>query len=106
MSLESAPAQADGVPSPSSVESPEQKLEALRAYVRQLGSALVCYSGGIDSALVLAVAHEQLDARALGITAVSASLPAREREDARRFAQQIGARHELVESHEIERPGY
>ena len=35
------------------------KLEALRRYVRQLGSALICYSGGIDSALVLAVAHEQ-----------------------------------------------
>jgi pyridinium-3,5-biscarboxylic acid mononucleotide sulfurtransferase len=90
----------------SSTADAEAKLEALRAYLRQLGSALVCYSGGIDSALVLAVAHEQLGARALGITAVSASLPARELDDALSFTRQIGARHELVQSHEIERPGY
>jgi uncharacterized protein len=83
-----------------------EKLDALRDYLRQLGSALVCYSGGIDSALVLAVAHEQLPGRAVAITAVSASLPAREREEAARFAQQLGARHEFVESHEMERPGY
>lgn len=91
-------------PSPSAA--PEQKLAALREYLRHLGSALICYSGGIDSALVLAVAHEQLGERAIAITAVSASLPARERDDAARFAQQLGARHEFVESREIERPGY
>jgi uncharacterized protein len=86
--------------------SPEEKLAALREYLRHLGSALICYSGGIDSALVLAVAHEQLGERAIAITAVSASLPAREREEAARFTQQLGARHEFVESREIERPGY
>src|SRR6185436_14678202 len=83
-----------------------EKLDALREYLRQLDSALVCYSGGIDSALVLAVAHEQLQNRAVAITAVSASLPAREREEAARFAQQLGARHEFIESHEMDRPGY
>jgi pyridinium-3,5-biscarboxylic acid mononucleotide sulfurtransferase len=85
---------------------PEQALEALRAFVRGLGSALVCYSGGIDSALVLAIAHEQLGERAAGMTAVSPSLAPSEREGATRFAASIGARHYLVESHEIERPGY
>jgi uncharacterized protein len=82
------------------------KLEALRALMRQLGSALICYSGGIDSALVLAVAHEQLQAKALGITAVSPSLAPSEREEAGRFAQTLGARHQFVDSHEIDRPGY
>jgi len=82
------------------------QLEALRNYIRQLGSALICYSGGIDSALVLAVAHEQLQNRAVAITAVSPSLPPREREEAARFAEQLGARHEFVESHEMARPGY
>jgi uncharacterized protein len=71
-----------------------------------MGSALVCYSGGIDSALVLAVARRALGDRALGLTAVSDSLSASEREDAVRLAASMGAKHLLVESHEIERDGY
>jgi pyridinium-3,5-biscarboxylic acid mononucleotide sulfurtransferase len=71
-----------------------------------MGSVLVCYSGGVDSALVLAVAHEVLGDRAVGMTAVSPSLAPFEKEAAVSIAKQIGARHELVESHEIERPGY
>jgi uncharacterized protein len=89
-----------------SVTSPLERLEHLRACIRDLGSALVCYSGGVDSALVLAVAHEVLGARAIGMTAVSPSLAPFEKEAAVAIAGQIGARHELVESHEIERPGY
>jgi uncharacterized protein len=69
-------------------------------------SVLVCYSGGIDSALVLAVAHEELGAHAIGMTAVSPSLAPFEKEAAVAVAKQIGARHELVASREIERPGY
>jgi uncharacterized protein len=71
-----------------------------------MGSVLVCYSGGIDSALVLAVATTELGERAVGMTAVSASLPASEREDAARIAAGLGASHRFVDSHEIERPGY
>jgi uncharacterized protein len=71
-----------------------------------MGSALVCYSGGVDSAFVLAVAHDTLGPRAIGMTAVSPSLAPFEKEAAISVARQIGARHELVESHEIERPGY
>lgn len=71
-----------------------------------MGSALVCYSGGVDSALVLAVAHEVLGARAIAMTAVSPSFAPFEKQAAIAIAKQIGARHELVESHEIDRPGY
>src|SRR5579871_2491243 len=74
--------------------------------MRDLGSVLVCYSGGVDSAFVLAVAHQVLGPRAVGMTAVSPSLAPFEKEAAVAVARQIGARHELVESHEIERPGY
>jgi uncharacterized protein len=72
----------------------------------QLGSALVCYSGGVDSAFVLAVATEVLGPRAVGMTAVSPSLAPFEKEAASSIALQIGARHELVDSHEIDRPDY
>jgi uncharacterized protein len=67
---------------------------------------LVCYSGGIDSAFVLAVAHQELGARAIGMTAVSPSLSDGEKADAARIAQKLGAEHRFVESHELERPGY
>ena len=82
------------------------KLERLRSILRDMGSVLVCYSGGIDSAFVLAVAHEVLGARAIGMTAVSPSLASFERTDAVRIAKQIGARHELVDSSEIEDENY
>ena len=88
------------------VVSPDPQLERLRATVREMGSALVCYSGGVDSALVLAVAHEALGARAIAMTAVSPSFAPFEKEAAIAIAKQIGARHELVDSHEIDRPGY
>jgi uncharacterized protein len=86
--------------------SAQESLDRLRALFRTMGSALVCYSGGVDSALVLAVAHEVLGPRAVGMTAVSPSLAPFEKEAAVAVAKQIGARHELVESREIERPGY
>ena len=67
-----------------------------------MSSVLVCYSGGVDSALVLAVAHEVLGERCIGMTAVSPSLAPFEKEEAIAIAQAIGARHELVDSNEIE----
>jgi pyridinium-3,5-biscarboxylic acid mononucleotide sulfurtransferase len=81
-------------------------LDALRHNLRSLGSVLVCFSGGIDSALVLAVAYEQLGERALGLTAVSPSLAAREREAAASLAAQLGGRHQFIDSNELARQGY
>ena len=86
--------------------SDHEKLQKLRDVLRGMGRVLVCYSGGVDSAFVLAVAHQVLGPSALGMTAVSPSLAPYEKEAAVAVARQIGARHELVPSHEIERPGY
>ncbi|MCK6590690.1 MAG: ATP-dependent sacrificial sulfur transferase LarE [Polyangiaceae bacterium] len=82
------------------------KLDALRARFRELGSVLVCYSGGVDSAFVLAVAHAELGPHAVGMTAVSPSLAPAEKEEAVSIARAIGADHRLVESHEIDDPSY
>jgi len=81
-------------------------LDRLRDLFAGMSSALVCFSGGVDSAFVLAVAHEVLGSRAIGMTAVSPSLAPEERALAIEVAQQIGARHELVESHEIDDESY
>jgi uncharacterized protein len=83
-----------------------EKLAALRARLRELGSALVCYSGGVDSAFVLAVAHEELGRRAIGMTAVSPSLLPLELEEASAVARALGADHRVVESREIDDPDY
>ena len=74
--------------------------------IRGMASVLVCYSGGVDSAFVLAVAHKILGEKCIGMTAVSPSLAPFELEDAVHIARGIGARHELVESHEIEDESY
>ena len=86
--------------------SPEEQLSALRRLLRDLDSVLVCYSGGIDSAFVLAVAHAELGERAIGMTAVSPSLSESEKNDAARIARTLGAAHRFVASNELARPGY
>lgn len=82
------------------------KLDALRHIVRGYGSALVAFSGGADSALVLKVAVDELGARARAMTAISPTMARRERDRAAAFAREVGATLDLVESHELERPGF
>lgn len=84
----------------------EHKLHRLREITRGCGSVLVAYSGGVDSALVMLVAHQELGARALACIGVSPSYPQRELRDALKLAGQIGVPHRLVDTREHTLPGY
>jgi uncharacterized protein len=86
--------------------SDEVKLAALRERVRAESRLLVAYSGGVDSALVAAVAAQELGERAVAVTAVSASLPRSERAAARAFASAHGIAHVEVATDELDRPEY
>lgn len=82
------------------------RLSELRAKVRGLGSALVAFSGGVDSTFLLTIAVEELGEKAVALTALSASVAPDEREEAEALARRIGARHLLVESKELDDPRY
>jgi uncharacterized protein len=79
----------------------EQKYSHLRDELRGLGSALIAFSGGIDSTLLLKVAHDTLGERAVAATADSQTYPREELEEARRLAAQIGCRHLVVQTDEL-----
>jgi uncharacterized protein len=82
--------------------SQDGKLALLEDLIGRMESVLVAFSGGIDSTLVLKVAHRTLGPRAIAVTAVSSTLPAIELEAARRAAREINARHLLIETDQLQ----
>lgn len=87
-------------------ESAQRKLSELRRLLQEMPSALVCYSGGVDSAFLLKVAHDALGTSLHALTAVSPSLAIRELALAKGLALDLGVQHILVETNELSREGY
>lgn len=82
------------------------KLDRLRAILRGCGSALVAYSGGVDSALVMVVAHQELGDQALACIGISPSYPTREMRAAVELAQELGISYRLINTEEYLDPNY
>jgi uncharacterized protein len=84
----------------------EAKQRDLERILRELGRALVAFSGGLDSGYLLHVAREVLGDSVVALTARSASYPERELEEASAFCRARGIRHLIIDSHEVENPSY
>ena len=78
------------------------KAAAAREALGKRDGVLVAFSGGVDSSVVAALAHDALGERAVACTAKSETLPEAELDDARRVAEEIGIAHELVEFSELD----
>lgn len=83
-----------------------EDLARLESTLRRYGPTITAFSGGVDSTLVAVVAARVHGERALAVTGVSPSLAESERAFASRVAAELGLRHRLVDTHEIERAGY
>ncbi len=91
---------------PEAVPSVSTKEQTLRRILRDMNSAIIAYSGGIDSAYLAVVAADELGDRALAVTGESPSYPDFQRQDALAVVEQFSIPHEFVNTEEIHDPNY
>ncbi|MBO7654173.1 MAG: ATP-dependent sacrificial sulfur transferase LarE [Kiritimatiellae bacterium] len=84
----------------------DTKLKLLRERLRGIGSAVVAFSSGVDSTFLLRVAHEELGDRVVAATIRSHTFPKRELDTAAAFCRTEGIRHEIIDSEELNIPGF
>ncbi len=81
----------------------DRKWKHLTALLREMKYAVLAYSGGVDSSLLLRAAAEVLGPNLIAVTAISPTYPPGELEQAKEFARNLGIRHRIIESHELEK---
>ncbi len=84
----------------------QAKYDHLRNIIIKADSAIIAFSGGVDSTFLLKVCVDEIEERALAVTARSETFPDRELQEAKDLARLIGARHFIIDSEELEVPGF
>lgn len=84
----------------------QQKLTRLKEMIRNLESAAVAFSGGVDSTFLLKIAHEVLGDSVIAVTAKSSTYPEREFKEAQQYASSFGVKHVVIVSEELEIDGF
>jgi len=84
----------------------QERYLKLRKLFHDMGAVLVAFSGGIDSTLVLKLAHDTLGSRAIAVTAISPTFPVVELDIVRQLSQEIGARLIITETNQLQMPHF
>lgn len=84
----------------------KEKYQLLKDIIEKKGSAAIAFSGGVDSTFLLKVAHEVLGDRLIAVTATSSTYPERELKEAIKYAKDMGVKHIIISSEELDIEGF
>jgi uncharacterized protein len=84
----------------------EEKFQLLKDIIKKRESAAIAFSGGVDSTFLIKVAHEVLGDNLIAVTATSSTYPERELKEAIKYAEDMGVKHIIISSEELEIQGF